>query len=1054
MATVIYNSPRPTFFTSTFHATTNPQNPRLHLSADPIHRASVVSGNQVMPDMTVTVEEHVEDGAANGSLPHAHAVDGIVKPSTFISNNESPTRSRRHPSVSETSMSNQYVAKLEDFELIRVLGKGCAGRVLLVKHTPMEGIHAMKAISKRSVLTHDELGHTLTEVSILRRFATQEPHNRFVSKLHYSFTDRENFYFVMEFYPGGDLATQMEIYGILGDHRTRFYAADITQGLEDLHRHGIIVRDLKPENILLNAKGHAVLADFGLSKEFPYRGEPKPVHVFTSPDQPGLPTWAGKGIGSYRMTGVGGGKLNIDKAYSFVGTSEYLSPEVVKRGEYSYAVDWWALGCIVLEGLIGRVPFRKAEDDPPMVLWNKILYEPWDDCFRDPKLARFAPDPVTYNFIDALLEKDPMRRITEPCVKQHDYFSMIDWPTVQRGEYQDPHGLHIHPTAEYNTRYFPKLCLEEEPSVDMSTHDVREYGSGGKRTPMNDSALYKLECARYRKEIESFTWSRKEWDEASENESVSRTESIIEESIADEGESHVVDETAGYEESAFMPSLLSAKTPPVIKAPVYLDKTPLARPFTIPPENTPVPLATQLPAVMSNGPLSDAEQVPGTSKDSSSLTSLKLSTHVSDAVVRLSSSLTQLESIEKEEVIESPTMDTVLKEVEPLQEQNRYMDLKVSNSTELLVTDISVGVDEDFTTPRLPAKPLPSIPTEAKDTILPLIPAPPASSYKSNAMSIPAQPVPIPDTLRNIPQLHLTPTLLYNPNLKLPTDLPHSGLSASDVISIPSMPAGHATPRLLRRHLRRESEETVPLARLSVELHGTVTQLDDEGWEELGVDKEGIPTAPNGIATNSSFFKNFASSALRRKPSTLVSSSLRKQYGRDSDASSYGSSASPTKSEGRKSQRKLFASSKKGVESTKRALKGLKVFPRLKAISPEGNDKPTLTPLANPPTSFRIKPFNVKTSEESLEKKLKGEINVFYVSGSARRHTESGWFERHLKRSKPSSTITQHDNQAELNADTKIEEETQKKTQVSVVEGQGLAPRLELKESEPVVWGF
>ena len=92
----------------------------------------------------------------------------------------------------------------------------------------------MKALSKRSVLTHDELHHTFTELSILRRFAEKEPNNAFISALHCSFTDRENFYFVMDFYPGGDLATQMEIYGILGHHRTRFYAADIVQGLEDL----------------------------------------------------------------------------------------------------------------------------------------------------------------------------------------------------------------------------------------------------------------------------------------------------------------------------------------------------------------------------------------------------------------------------------------------------------------------------------------------------------------------------------------------------------------------------------------------------------------------------------------------------------------------------------------------------------------------------------------------------------------------------------------------------------------------------------------------------
>lgn len=84
------------------------------------------------------------------------------------------------------------------------------------------------------------------------------------------------------------------------------------------HRHGIICRDLKPENILLDARGHAVLADFGLSKEFGYRGEPRPLHVVTYPGQGSLPEWAGKGAASMRTNLQGAPRLVIDRAYSFV----------------------------------------------------------------------------------------------------------------------------------------------------------------------------------------------------------------------------------------------------------------------------------------------------------------------------------------------------------------------------------------------------------------------------------------------------------------------------------------------------------------------------------------------------------------------------------------------------------------------------------------------------------------------------------------------------------------------------------------------------------------
>lgn len=90
------------------------------------------------------------------------------------------------------------------------------------------------------------------------------------------------------------------------------------------HRHGIIVRDLKPENILLKSDGHAVLADFGLSKQFSYRGEPAPVTIPIYPGQPSLPYWAGAGLGSVRPNHNGRPRIMIDRAESFVGTAEYI----------------------------------------------------------------------------------------------------------------------------------------------------------------------------------------------------------------------------------------------------------------------------------------------------------------------------------------------------------------------------------------------------------------------------------------------------------------------------------------------------------------------------------------------------------------------------------------------------------------------------------------------------------------------------------------------------------------------------------------------------------
>ncbi|KAH9983245.1 kinase-like domain-containing protein [Russula compacta] len=339
--------------------------------------------------------------------------------------------------------------QVSDFEMICVLGKGSKGKVLLAREKTRSNFYALKVIAKRRILAEDILEYALMERAVLHRMEVERK-NPFVVKLWRCFHDKDNLYLVMDFHPGGDLATQLARWGRLGHDQCRFYAAEIVEGIEGLHTAGVIHRNLKPEHILIGWDGHVVLGGFGQCKEFPRRA---PVCATQDTPQMGdTPYWMkdeDKPVRPWRPH-------HSDTTSSFCGTAEYLAPEVIQGLPCSYGTDWWSFGTILYEMLTGIRPFD-AENRSAM--FDRILY----DELQFPEYRVINQD--TKNLIQGLLERDPLLRLCEPRIKLHSYFSVIDWAHIYYKHYKPPYIPPIDHSSPCDTQNFEDTFLNMKPVI-------------------------------------------------------------------------------------------------------------------------------------------------------------------------------------------------------------------------------------------------------------------------------------------------------------------------------------------------------------------------------------------------------------------------------------------------------------------------------------------------------------------------------------------------------------------------------------------------------------
>eukprot|EP00816_Leptocylindrus_hargravesii_P005352 CAMPEP_0196817788 /NCGR_PEP_ID=MMETSP1362-20130617/62567_1 /TAXON_ID=163516 /ORGANISM="Leptocylindrus danicus, Strain CCMP1856" /LENGTH=550 /DNA_ID=CAMNT_0042195627 /DNA_START=106 /DNA_END=1758 /DNA_ORIENTATION=+ len=429
------------------------------------------------------------------------------------------------------SKENRRKITTADFESLAVIGRGAFGEVRLVRtridsqltkaNNRIPRIFALKSMKKEMMVMKNQVGHVQAERDVL---AVADLDNKWLTVLHSSFQDVQTLYMVMEFMPGGDLMSLLMKEDTFSERVTRFYMGEAAQAISSCHALGYIHRDIKPDNMLLDARGHLKLTDLGLCKKVgDISAGDHPEVVLEMLRQDGLlPPVSGDGSDDFGSSGQGQqglhrgkddkmamsiddaaaaprkkplppmGKTRREMAYSTVGTPDYIAPEVLAAQNgasgysYSCAVDWWSLGVIMYECLVGYTPFY-AED--PVMTCRKILR--WRQCLEIPGEVRNKLSPDCIDFLSCLLAGPESRIGCDNAgdesangflqVVKHPWYNNYDWegslqrdgPLLPPGAADFPRILDMLTTCEMNDPRFGLLIEQATQNFDT----FEDYGS-------------------------------------------------------------------------------------------------------------------------------------------------------------------------------------------------------------------------------------------------------------------------------------------------------------------------------------------------------------------------------------------------------------------------------------------------------------------------------------------------------------------------------------------------------------------------------------------------
>ncbi|KAL6558625.1 hypothetical protein OROMI_018975 [Orobanche minor] len=372
---------------------------------------------------------------------------------------------------------------VDDFELLTIIGRGAFGEVRLCREKVSGNIYAMKKLKKSEMLKKGQVEHVKAERNLLAEVASN-----YIVKLYCSFQDAEYLYLVMEYLPGGDIMTLLMREDTLTETVARFYIAQTVLAIESIHKHNYIHRDIKPDNLLLDKNGHMKLSDFGLCKPLdcsnlsPINGNESITGEDSIGTVDGNGCFPDKGDGSRwkspleqlqhwqknRRTQVEEtfsfflaqtSRAN-KKAFSTVGTPDYIAPEVLLKKGYGIDCDWWSLGAIMYEMLFGYPPFYS---DDPITTCKKIVH--WKNHLKFPSEARVSPEAK--DLIRRLL-RDVYHRLGSRGadeIKAHPWFKDIKWDKL----YEMEAAYKPEVNGELDTQNFMKYDEVDPPPAKSSS---------------------------------------------------------------------------------------------------------------------------------------------------------------------------------------------------------------------------------------------------------------------------------------------------------------------------------------------------------------------------------------------------------------------------------------------------------------------------------------------------------------------------------------------------------------------------------------------------------